>query len=74
MTRKYSLVIERVSMGYSAYVPEFPTILMPGRSVEEPDRSRRRGNSPLLGERAHRPVSNLNASRIEVELPAVTAL
>ena len=35
MTRKYSLVIEGVSMGYSAYVPELPTILVTGRSVEE---------------------------------------
>jgi predicted RNase H-like HicB family nuclease len=35
MTRKYSLVIEGVSAGYSAYVPELPTILVTGRSVEE---------------------------------------
>ncbi len=35
MPRKYSLVIEGVSMGYSAYVPELPTILVTGRSVEE---------------------------------------
>ena len=35
MTRKYSLVIEGVSLGYSAYVPELPTILVTGRSVEE---------------------------------------
>jgi hypothetical protein len=30
MTRKYSLVIEGVSVGYSAYVPELPTILVTG--------------------------------------------
>ena len=35
MTRKYSLVIEGDSTGYSAYVPELPTILVTGRSVEE---------------------------------------
>ena len=35
MTRKYTLVIEGVSVGYSAYVPELPTILVTGRSVEE---------------------------------------
>ena len=35
MTRKYSLVIEGDSAGYSAYVPELPTILVTGRSVEE---------------------------------------
>ena len=35
MTRNGSLVIEGVSAGYSAYVPELPTILVTGRSVEE---------------------------------------
>ena len=35
MTHKYSLVIEGVSMGYSAYVPELPTILVTGHSIEE---------------------------------------
>ena len=35
MTRKYSLVIEGDSTGYSAYVPELPTILVTGRSVED---------------------------------------
>jgi predicted RNase H-like HicB family nuclease len=35
MTRKYSLVIEGDATGYSAYVPELPTILVTGASVEE---------------------------------------
>ena len=35
MTRKYSLVIEGDPPGYSAYVPELPTILVTGRSLEE---------------------------------------
>lgn len=35
MTRRYSLVIEGDSNGYSAYVPELPTILVTGTSVEE---------------------------------------
>ena len=35
MTRKYSLVIEGVSVSYSAYVPELTTILVTGCSVEE---------------------------------------
>ena len=35
MARKYSLVIEGDSSGYSAYVPELPAILVTGRSVEE---------------------------------------
>jgi len=37
MTRKYSLVIEGDSNGYSAYVPELPTILVTGSSLEEID-------------------------------------
>ena len=35
MTRKYSLVIEGDPSGYSAYVPELPTVLVTGRSIEE---------------------------------------
>lgn len=35
MTRKYSLVIEGASNSYSAYVPELPTILVTGASVDE---------------------------------------
>ena len=34
-TRKYSLVIEGEPGGYSAYVPELPSILVTGGSVEE---------------------------------------
>jgi hypothetical protein len=35
MTRKYSLLIEGDESGYSAHVPELPTILVTGRSVDE---------------------------------------
>ena len=35
VTRKYSLVVEGDSGGYSAYVPELSSILVTGRSVEE---------------------------------------
>jgi predicted RNase H-like HicB family nuclease len=35
MTRKYSLLIEGDECGYSAYVPELPTILVTGKSMEE---------------------------------------
>ena len=35
MTRKYSLVIEGDEAGYSAYVPELPTILVTGNSIDE---------------------------------------
>ena len=33
--RKYSLVIEGDADGYSAYVPELPSILVTGRTVED---------------------------------------
>jgi len=70
MTRKYSLVIEGTGNSYSAYVPELPTILVTGRSLEE------------LTNRASEAIrvywDALNAERsptsmlreIEVELPA----
>ena len=35
MTRKCSLIIEGDPIGYSAYVPELPTILVTGGSFEE---------------------------------------
>ena len=35
MTSTYSLVIEGDESGFSAYVPELPSILVTGRSVEE---------------------------------------
>lgn len=35
MTRKYSLVMESGPIGYSAYVPELPPILVTGKSTNE---------------------------------------
>jgi predicted RNase H-like HicB family nuclease len=35
LTRTYSLVIEGDAAGFSAYVPELPTILVTGRSLDE---------------------------------------
>lgn len=35
MTRTYSLVIEGDSGGYSAYVPELPSILVTGSTIDE---------------------------------------
>ncbi len=35
MTRKYSLIIEGDSGGYSAYVSELPAILITGQSLDE---------------------------------------
>ena len=35
MTRTYSLIIEGDGAGYSAYVPELPTIVVTGNSIED---------------------------------------
>ena len=35
MNRKYSLIIEGDDAGYSGYVPELPSILVTGKSIEE---------------------------------------
>jgi predicted RNase H-like HicB family nuclease len=35
MIRKYSLVMEGGEGGYSGYVPELPTVVVTGRSIEE---------------------------------------
>jgi len=35
LTRSYSIVLERGPSGLSAYVPELPTILVTGSTVEE---------------------------------------
>ena len=35
MTRTYSLIIEGDGAGYSGYVPELPTIVVTGSSIED---------------------------------------
>jgi len=35
VTRTYSLIIEGDGAGYSAYVPELPTIVVTGNSIED---------------------------------------
>ena len=35
MIRTYSLIIEGDSTGYSGYVPELPTVLVTGASIED---------------------------------------
>ncbi len=70
MTRKYSLVMESGPTGYSAYVPELPSILVTGESADEL-MTRAREAISLYWEvlRAERsPTSELR--EIEVELPA----
>jgi predicted RNase H-like HicB family nuclease len=69
MTRKYSLVIEGAASSYSAYVPELPTILVAGCSMEE--------LSTRASEAIRLYLETVNADRsptstlreIEVELP-----
>jgi predicted RNase H-like HicB family nuclease len=70
MTRKYSLVIEGDSAGYSGYVPELPAILVTGRSLEElTGRAAEAIRVYWESVRAARsPTSTLR--EIEVELPA----
>jgi predicted RNase H-like HicB family nuclease len=70
MTRKYSLVIEGDSTGYSAYVPELPTILITGSSLEEID-SRATEAIRIYLETVRGDQSPTAVLReIEVELPA----
>ena len=59
MERTYSLAIEGEPGSYSAYVPELPTILVTGQSLEE------------LTARAQEAIRlHWDTLRTEVELPA----
>jgi predicted RNase H-like HicB family nuclease len=70
MTSKYSLVIEGDSAGYSAYVPELPTIPITWSSLEEID-SRATEAIQIYWEYARGDRSPTALVReIEVELPA----
>jgi predicted RNase H-like HicB family nuclease len=70
MTRKYSLVIDGDPGGYSAYVPELPSILVTGQSIEDltarAQEAIRIYWESLRTDRS--PASTLR--EIEVELPA----
>ena len=70
MTRKYSLVIEGDQTGYSAYVPELPSILVTGRSMEE--LTARAAEAIQVHWENTRPERSTTAMvrEIEVELPA----
>jgi len=70
MTRTYSLIIEGDSSGYSAYVPELPTILVTGGSMDELT-SRATEAIRIYWESVHADRSPTSTLReIEVELPA----
>jgi len=70
MTRKYLLVIEGDEHGYSAHVPELPTILVTGRSVDELTERAAEAfrlyweTAPVL------PSSAAFVKEIEIDLPA----
>ncbi len=70
MTRTYSLVIEGDESGFSAHVPELPTVLVTGKSVEEV--TRRANEAIQLWWEFAKPAPSPTAflREIEVELPA----
>jgi predicted RNase H-like HicB family nuclease len=69
MTRIYSLLIEGDESGYSAHVPELPTILVTGKSVDELTQ-RATEAIRLYWESAQADVSSTAFRKeIEVELP-----
>ena len=70
MTRKYSLVIEGDSTGYSAYVPELPTILVTGASLEEIDSLATEAIRIYLENVNRDPPPAVMIHQFEVDLPA----
>ena len=69
MTKTYSLLIEGDESGYSAHVPELPTILVTGKSVEELTQ-RASEAIRLYWESMHADVSSTAFRKeIEVEFP-----
>jgi len=70
MIRKYSLVIEGDDAGYSGHVPELPTILVTGDSIEDLT-ARAKEAVRLYWETLHTDRSpDSSVQEIEVELPA----
>jgi predicted RNase H-like HicB family nuclease len=69
MTRRYSLVIEGDEAPYSAYVPELPTILVTGRTMDElTARAAEAIQAYWQAVRGDWPVTGI-VQEIEVELP-----
>ena len=69
MIRTYSLIIEGDSAGYSGYVPELPTILVTGSSIEDLT-ARAKEAIQLYWETLHTDRSPGSTVReIEVEVP-----
>jgi len=70
MTRRYSLLIEGDSAGYSAYVPELPAILVTGASLEEVDSRAAEAIRIYLEEANGNASPAVLVHQIEVEVPA----
>jgi predicted RNase H-like HicB family nuclease len=70
VTRTYSLVIEGDKSGYSAYVPELPTVLVTGRSMEELRRRAKEAIQLWWEENEIGASPTATRAEIEVELPA----
>lgn len=70
MTRKYTLVIEGDSDGYSAYVPELPTILVTGMNSEEITARATEAISLYLANVPPTQSPTATLREIEVDLPA----
>ena len=70
MTRKYSLVIESGPEGYSAYVPELPTILVTAANTNDLTRRAREAIQLYFETVPHDHSPTSEVREIEVELPA----
>ncbi len=69
MTRKYSLLIEGDESGYSAYVPELPSILVTGKTVDELTRRAREAIRLWWEEVESKRSPTALHAEVEVELP-----
>ena len=69
MTRKYSLLIEGDELGYSAYVPELPTVLVTGKSIDELRRRAAEAIQLWWESSEHTASPTAVRTEIEVELP-----
>lgn len=70
MTRKYSLVIDGEPGSYSAYVPELPTIVITGETMEELTARASEAIQLYFEVGGSDPTPATMVREIEVELPA----
>lgn len=70
MIRKYSLVIEGDAGGYSGYVPELPTVVVTGASIDELTARAKEAVRIYWDSLQSERSSASTVREIEVELPA----